>query len=158
MIFRIHLRMNKILLSQIGQDLQAALAQQFNLEANRVQTMVSELKGALQDGLKQFVIKSGSKELEDLVINAKPFQGSGFQAYMNVLLVKILVEKSKIELALAPELADFSSRFLVDAIQKAFVASGENPDFDGVCNFLQIDKNLLKMINSPMGKMFGKLF
>ena len=58
--------MNQILLSQIGQDLQAALSQQFNLEADRVQAMVSELKGALQDGLKQFVIKSGSKELEDL--------------------------------------------------------------------------------------------
>ena len=150
--------MNQILLSQIGQDLQTALAQQFNLEADRVQSMVTELKGALQDGLKQFVIKSGSKELEDLVINTKPFQGSGFQAYMNALLMKILVEKSKIDNGLATKLADFSSRFLVDAIQKAFVNSGESPDFDGVCNFLQVDKNLLKMINSPMGKMFGKLF
>ena len=150
--------MNQILLSQIGQNLQTALAQQFNLEADRVQSMVTELKGALQDGLKQFVIKSGSKELEDLVINTKPFQGSGFQAYMNALLVKILIEKSKIDAGIAPELADYSSRFLVDAIQKAFVNSGESPDFDGVCNFLQVDKNLLKMINSPMGKMFGKLF
>lgn len=150
--------MNQILLSQIGQNLQTALAQQFNLEADRVQSMVTELKGTLQDGLKQFVIKSGSKELEDLVINTKPFQGSGFQAYMNALLVKILIEKSKIDAGIAPELADYSSRFLVDAIQKAFVNSGESPDFDGVCNFLQVDKNLLKMINSPMGKMFGKLF
>jgi hypothetical protein len=72
--------------------------------------------------------------------------------------VKILIEKSKIDAGIAPELADYSSRFLVDAIQKAFVNSGESPDFDGVCNFLQVDKNLLKMINSPMGKMFGKLF
>ena len=150
--------MNQILLSQISQALQSALAHQFNIESDRVQKMVSELKEALQDGLKQFVIKSGSKELEDLVTNAKPFQGSGFQAYMNSLLQTILIEKSKVESGLATELADFSSRFLVDAIQKAFVASDESPDFDGVCNFLQVDKNLLKMINSPMGKMFGKLF
>jgi hypothetical protein len=150
--------MNQILISQIENDLQDALAKQFNLEPHRVQDLMNELKVALQDGLKQFVIKSGSKELEDLVINTKPFQGSGFQAYMNALLMKILVEKSKIDNGLATKLADFSSRFLVDAIQKAFVASGESPDFDGVCNFLQVDKNLLKMINSPMGKMFGKLF
>lgn len=150
--------MNQILISQIENDLQDALAKQFNLEPHRVQDLMNELKVALQDGLKQFVIKSGSKELEDLVINTKPFQGSGFQAYMNALLMKILVEKSKIDNGLATKLADFSSQFLVDAIQKAFVASGESPDFDGVCNFLQVDKNLLKMINSPMGKMFGKLF
>lgn len=150
--------MNQILLSQIGQNLQTALSSQFNIEQDRVQQMVVELKGALQDGLKQFVIKSGSKELEDLVTSTKPFQGSGFQAYMNALLSKILVEKSNVAEALAPELADFASRFLVEDIQKAFKASGESADFDGVCNFLQVDKNLLKMINSPMGKMFGKLF
>ena len=150
--------MNQLLLSQIGKNLQTALSHQFNIDKDRVQHMVEELKGALQDGLKQFVIKSGSKELEDLVTNAKPFQGSGFQAYMNALLGKILVEKSNVQTDLAPQLADFASRFLVEDIQKAFKASGEAADFDGVCNFLQVDKNLLKMINSPMGKMFGKLF
>jgi hypothetical protein len=56
------------------------------------------------------------------------------------------------------EVADYASSYLVDQIVTAYQLSSESKDLDGICNFLGIGKNLLKMINSPMGKMFGKFF
>ena len=56
------------------------------------------------------------------------------------------------------EVSDYASSYLVDEIITAYQSSSESKDLDGICTFLGIDKNLLKMINSPMGKMFGKFF
>jgi hypothetical protein len=68
------------------------------------------------------------------------------------------VSKGLLDAEAAAEVSGYASNYLVDEIVRAYQNSSNTKDLDGICSFLGIDKNLLKMINSPMGKMFGKFF
>lgn len=150
--------MNKQLIEKIGEGLKSNIGSKFSLDAEKVNSLVATGQNGLTECIKQFVMKSGSKEIEDILLKHKTFEGSAFQMVVKNQLKNDFVSKGLLAAEPAAEVSGYASNYLVDEIVTAFQNSSDSKDLDGICNFLGIDKNLLKMINSPMGKMFGKFF
>jgi hypothetical protein len=150
--------MNKQLIEKIGEGLKSNIGNTFSLDTDKVNSLVVTGQNGLTECIKQFVMKNGSKEIEEILLKQKTFEGSGFQTVVKNQLKNDFVSKGLLVAEQSEEVADYASSYLVDQIVTAYQSSSESKDLDGICNFLGIDKNLLKMINSPMGKMFGKFF
>jgi len=148
-------KMDRQLIEKIGEGLKSNIGSKFSLDANKVNSLVST---GLTECIKQFVMKNGSKEIEEILLNQKAFEGSAFQMVVKNQLKNDFVSKGILDAEPAAEVSGYASNYLVDEIVTAYQSSSNTKDLDGICNFLGIDKNLLKMINSPMGKMFGKFF
>lgn len=150
--------MNKQLIEKIGEGLKSNIGNKFSLDADKVNSLVVTGQNGLTECIKQFVMKNGSKEIEEILLKQKTFEGSGFQTVVQNQLKNDFVSKGLLEAEHSAEVSTYASNYLVNEIVTAYQDSSESKDLDGICNFLGIDKNLLKMINSPMGKMFGKFF
>lgn len=110
-------------------------------------------KSVLTDALKSYVLKQGSKELEAILLEQTDFASSALRP---VLTARLKAAAGAVPEA--AEMADFSADYLVNGLLKAYRASGHSKDLDGICAFTGIDKSMLAMVNSPMGKLFGKFF
>ncbi len=150
--------MDRQLIEKIGEGLKTNIGSKFSLDADKVNSLVAAGQNGLTECIKQFVMKSGSKEIEDILLNQKNFEGSAFQMVVKTQLKNDFVSKGLLDAEAAAEVSGYASNYLVDEIVTAYQNSSNTKDLDGICSFLGIDKNLLKMINSPMGKMFGKFF
>jgi len=151
-------KMDKQLIERIGEGLKTNIGSKFSLDADKVNSLVAAGQNGLTECIKQFVMKSGSKEIEDILLKHKAFEGSAFQLVVQNQLKNDFVSKGLLEAEPSGAVSVYASNYLVDEIVTAYQNSSDTKDLDGICNFLGIDKNLLKMINSPMGKMFGKFF
>lgn len=150
--------MNTDLLTKIGEGLKVQLSEKMGLDPALLQRLVNVGQNSLSESIKQFVMKNGSKEIEDILLQRQNFEGSALQRQVKTQLKNDVVAQQLLPAEQADELSAHASTYLVQEITQAFQGSSYSKDLDGICGFLGIDKNLLKMINSPMGKMFGKFF
>ena len=150
--------MNIQLLESIALGLKTQLQSQFGLNETQVASMMASSQNTLSDAIKQYVMKNGSKDIESILLKQSEFEGSAFQAQVQTQLKNQLQSHGNIEVSEAQNLSQFASKYMVDQVVNTFQSSEYSKDLDGICAFLGIDKNLLKMVNSPVGKMFGKFF
>lgn len=150
--------MNTAFLNSINNDLIGLLKTRYAFDHNKVLALSEAGRSSLINSLKQFVLKNGTPEIEAILLEQKKFSESPLQAHCykgfeNDLKDKNLLPKEQIK-----EVAEYSINFLIDRFRIGFRDSGLSRDLDGICKFLDIDKNIVKLANSPMAKMFGKFF
>jgi hypothetical protein len=148
--------MNHEFLKEVGESLKTAT--RYHFEENDLFALSAAGQNSLTQVLKQYVIKNGTSDIENILLGKMDFQGSQFQAVATEKLQQDLKERKILDDAQLKDVSVFSMDFLIDKFRQGFQDSGNSKDLDGICEFLSIDKNMLKMINSPVGKMFGKFF
>lgn len=115
-------------------------------------------KASIINSLKSFVIKNGTAEIEAVLLNKSSFNGTALQKFCFQNFEKDIADKKILSVEQTNEVAEFSINYLIDQFKIGFQHSGNSKDLDGICKFLDIDKKLLQLVNSPVGKMFGKFF
>lgn len=145
-------------LDELSNGLKLAISEKFGIQSPDLESITASGQNSLTSGLKDFVLKNGSKEIESILLKQSGFAGSALQTNIVQKLSSDLMGKHSMQADKAKEMAGFASGFLVEKIISLFQNSGASKDINGICDFLGIDKNLLKMVNSPVGKMFGKFF
>ena len=58
----------------------------------------------------------------------------------------------------AEKVSSWSIPFVSNKVKDNFNQSGKSQDLNGLAEFIGIDKNLLNLAGSPIGKLFGKFF
>lgn len=149
--------MNAEWLNQAIPDLKTALESRFLLEPAELEELLSIGKESLAEAIKSYIKKHGTKELEQIILQKMAFQGSELEKYSVSQLERDLKD-SNLRVHTGHGIEAFSAGFLVDSVVRNFRNSGMSKDRDGICRFLGIDKNILKLINSPAGRILGKFF
>ncbi len=150
--------MDKQILENIKNNLTAGLKNKFGFGDEQVSALTAGAQNGLLQCLKDFVLKNGSKEIESILLKKTVFSGSALEAAVKKQLSSDLVSVQSLDAKKADEVAGFASENIVNNLVDGFQNSIYTKDTDGICSFMGIDKNLLKMLNSPVGKMFGKFF
>jgi len=150
--------MNHEFLQQVAEALKAETRKKYNFDEADLFALSAAGQNSLTQSLKQYVIKNGTADIEGILLGKMDFRDSKFQATATEQLQKDLKERKILDDQQLQEVSSFSTDFLIKAIKDGFDQSGSSKDLDGICAFLGIDKTMLKMINSPVGKMFGKFF
>jgi hypothetical protein len=154
----VNYNMNHEFLKEVGESLKTATRNKYHFEENDLFALSAAGQNSLTQVLKQYVMKNGTSDIENILLGKMDFQGSKFQAVATEKLQQDLKERKILPDDQLKDVSVFSTDFLIDKFRQGFQNSGNSKDLDGICAFLGIDKNMLKMINSPMGKMFGKFF
>jgi hypothetical protein len=135
------------------EQLKTEATQQFNISDSRFDKLSEISVSALKKTIQNHVLKNGTAELEELLLLKKESA--------NALLIKNAFQD--LEMVLLPDLksdAKIFSQFVVNQMTQKliaeFQASSHSKDLNGICLFLNIDKNLIKLANSKMGRFFGK--
>ena len=63
--------MNKQLIEKIGEGLKSNIGISFSLDADKVNSLVVTGQNGLTECIKQFVMKNGSKEIEEILLKQK---------------------------------------------------------------------------------------
>lgn len=150
--------MEKALTDNMLQALGSGLNQEFGFDASATGKLTSAGQEVLEKSLRSFVLKNGSEEIEAILLGKLDFRESMLYPAINKDLSSHLEAKGLTGQHDSKAVSEFSSVLLVDFLVKAFSGSAYAKDRDGICAFLGIDPKLLKMINSPAGKLFGKFF
>ncbi len=150
--------MNREFLQEVAESLKTATRNKYHFEEADLFALSAAGQNSLTQTLKQYVIKNGTADIEHILLGKLNFEGSKFQAVATEQLMKDLKERKILDDAQLKDVSVFSTDFLINKFKQGFLDSGNSKDLDGICAFLGIDKTMLKMINSPVGKMFGKFF
>jgi len=150
--------MNQAFLNQINQSLIHSIKAKYNMDDAKVLAVSEAGKTSIINSLKSFVIKNGTTEIEAVLLNKNSFNGTALQKFCFQNFEKDIADKSILSVAQTNEVAEFSINYLIDQFKTGFNDSGNSRDLDGICKFLDIDKKLLNLVNSPVGKMLGKFF
>ena len=150
--------MNKEFLNQVNASLIKELQSKYNFDDAKVRTLGEAGKTSILGSLKQFVLKNGTSEIEGILLDKVKFNGSKLQTVSFANFQKDITEKKLLGAEQTNDVAAFSINHLIDRFKEGFNASGYSKDLDGICNFLEIDKKILGLVNSPVAKMFGKFF
>jgi hypothetical protein len=139
--------------SKAREQLKQEATQQFNIIDSKFDELSEISVSALKKTIQNHVLKNGTAELEELLLLKKEST--------NALLIKNAIQD--LEMVLLPDLKTSAmpfSQFVVNQMAqklvKEFQASSHPKDLNGICLFLNIDKNLIKLANSKMGRFFGK--
>lgn len=139
--------------SNAREQLKKEAIQQFNITYSKFDEISEISVSVLKKTIQNHVLKNGTTELEELLLLKKESA--------NALLIKNAVQD--LEKVLLPDLKTDAmpfSQFVVNQMTQRLVAefqaSNHSKDLDGICLFLNIDKNLIKLANSKMGRFFGK--
>ncbi|HEY1044897.1 MAG TPA: hypothetical protein VGF79_00565 [Bacteroidia bacterium] len=150
--------MEQQIINQIKDTLVSSLKNKFGLEDAVIDKMTAMGVNNLTSGLKQYVLKNGTTEIEDILTGKMELAGSGIRKSLTEGLGKELASGFTQEAGRSGEIAEFSIDNLVGGLKGAFLSSTHSKDIDGIADFIGVDKNLLKMANSPAAKFFGKFF
>jgi hypothetical protein len=150
--------MNKEFLNNIQNELKAALHSKYQLDDSSVIALSEVGQTSIISSLKHFVLKNGTAEIEGILLNKISFNGSELQKISLANLQKDISDKNVLSDDPSLEIADFSINLLINRFKESFQQSANTKDLDGICNFLGIDKKILGLVNSPVGKIFGKFF
>lgn len=150
--------MNKEFLNQVNTSLIQELKSKYNFDDVKVKALGEAGKTSIIGSLKQFVLKNGTSEIEGILLDKLQFNGSKLQTVSFANFQKDIAEKKLLGSEQTNEVAAFSINHLIDRFKEGFKASGYSKDLDGICKFLEIDKKILGLVNSPVAKMFGKFF
>ena len=150
--------MNQEFLKQVGETLTKHISDTFKLDGAAISTLTAVGQNSLTQSLKNYVIKNGSGDIEKILLGQMDFKGSALQSFATQQLNKDISEKNVVPAEQLGLISSSSVDLLIHEFKTGFDHSGNSRDLDGICQFLGIDKNLLKLANSPVGKMFGKFF
>lgn len=144
--------------NSIQNQLDVFLKQSFSLDSNNQNTLCKIGEDSLKKTLKQYVLKNGTQELEQILYQKTEPKSSKLSKTATENLLQDL-DKNKMNLPFKnQEIAEKSIDFLIKFTVESFQSSSFPKNTDGICGFLGIDKSILKAINSPVGKLFGKFF
>lgn len=149
--------MDKAIIDQLYASLSEQLTSKFGLETQQLNSIASAGQNSMTSTLKSYVMKHGSSEIEQILLGTKQYEASGLKVEAEKDL-KHTLTNSGFSHDRKDEIAAFSLSHWVSELVKSFTNSNYSKDLDGICGFIGIDKNILKMVNSPMGKMLGKFF
>lgn len=150
--------MNQEFLNTINNELIKDIKAKYNFDDAKVLTVSEAGKASIIGSLKQFVLKNGTKEIEEILLDKIPFEGSKLQAFSFQNFQKDIAEKNILDKTQTDEVAKYSINHLINQFKSGFNSSGNSKDLDGICKFLGIDKSLLGLVNSPVTKFLGKFF
>ncbi len=150
--------MNSAFLHSINQQLIKAIKDKYRMDDAKVLNISEAGKNSVIGSLKQFVLKNGTSEIEGILLNKISFNGSALQKLSFANFQKDIADKKLLDAQQTNEVAEFSINFLINQFKSGFENSGHSKDLDGICKFLEIDKKLIQIANSPVTKFFGKLF
>lgn len=150
--------MEKALTDRMLHELATGLEQKFGFDSATTARLTSAGQETLEKTLRSFVLKNGTGDIEAILLGQLAFGDSALYAAVNKDLASYLEARELTGRHDAKAVSEFSSALLVGYLVKAFSESSCTKDRDGICAFLGIDPKLLKMINSPAGKLFGKFF
>lgn len=136
-------------------DLRSGLKSRFSMDDVTLDKATSIGKDTLSNILKQFVMKNGTKEIEQILLGQKTFKDSDLRKEGSTALIGSLKAEPSMKDS-ADELGNYALDTLVGSLKNSYDDSANTRDLDGICKFLGIDRNLIKMVNSPVGKLFGK--
>lgn len=148
--------MNDQLFSQIKLKLYDALKTAYGLEGPALDTLVEKGQSALKSTMLAHVSKNGTKEAEDIICSRIDYRQSELRKTALEALEKGISGLPELGGNSARSVAETSVDTLLENMQKAFADSGKSKDTKGVSEFIGIDPMLLKMVNSSVGKLFGK--
>ncbi len=149
--------MDKSIIDQLYTSLSEQLKTKFGLEETQLKSIASAGQNSMTATLKTYVLKNGSSEIEQILLGTKQYEASGLKVEAEKELKQTL-SNNGFNHEKKDEIAVFSLSHLVSELVKSFTNSNYSKDLDGICGFIGIDKNILKMVNSPMGKMLGKFW
>lgn len=150
--------MNKELLNKINEKLKLLIKEKYNLLPYDVDQLSQVGQMSFQESIKKFVLKNGTIEIEQMMFNQLSPDKSELVKQAKTELFKDIKEKNILDVEKSESLANFSCDFLIQEIIKEFNLTNNPRNTDGIANFLGIDSNLLKLVNSPAAKFFGKFF
>lgn len=148
--------MNDQLFSQIKAKLYEALKAGYGLDGQALDTLVDKGQSALKSTMMAHVSKHGTQEAEDIICSRVDYRQSALRKTALDALEKGISGLPELGSHSARAVAETSVDTLLENMQKAFAESGKSKDTKGVCEFIGIDPMLLKMVNSTVGKLFGK--
>lgn len=147
----------RLSMDEIAMRLRQTLQEKYKREGAELDDLLQAGQHSLTESIKKFIKKNGTREVEDILMQRKDFNGSELKR-----LAVSSLERDLKAMGMKPdesdELASFSSCFLAEELVLAFQQSGNSRDINGICDFLGIDKSLVKIINSPAGRFLGKIF
>jgi hypothetical protein len=147
--------MEKATTDQIFAALNDSLKSTYGLNDAQLKSISAAGQNTLTQTLKSYVMKNGSSEIEQILLGQKQYEGSGLKVQAE-RDIQTAIQSAGIDHPQKDEIGKFALSKSVELLVGAFAASTYGKDLDGICGFIGIDKNLLKMVNSPMGKLFGK--
>ena len=147
--------MNLEFLNKINNELIKDIKAKHNFDDAKVLTISEAGKSSIISSLKQFVLKNGTKDIEDILLDKTHFEGSKMQSFCYQNFHKDIAEKNILNKQQTDEVASFLINQLISQFKTGFNASGNTKDLNGICQFLSIDKALLGLVNSPVTKFFG---
>ncbi len=150
--------MNKELLNKINDKLKVLIKEKYELNSYDVNQLSHAGQMSFQESIKKFVMKNGTSEIEQMMFNQLSPEKSELVKQAKLELNKAIVDKQILDHAKSENLAGFSCDFLIQEIIKEFNETNHPKNTDGIADFLGIDSNLLKLVNSPAAKFFGKFF
>lgn len=150
--------MNSEVFEHIKSELYKVLQDRFNLKEANLEKLVQKGQEALKTNIIGHVSKEGTGELEAIITRKIDFKISRIYLSGVNSLTKELTGLDALQGNDPGVVSDVAVVTLVTALQDAFSKSGQSGDTQGICKFLGLDPMLLKVVNSPVGKMFGKLF
>lgn len=133
-----------------------ALKDKHGIEGQALGQLVLKGKQALKDTMLSHVMKHGTKEAEDVICSRIAVHGSTIHVKAREVLEKSLKDAPELGGQDSGSVAETAVDTLMNGLRQQFDLSGYSKDTDGVCKFLGIDPMVLKMVNSNVGKFFGK--
>ena len=150
--------MNRELLNKINEKLKVLIKEKYLLEPYDVDQLSHVGQLSFQESIKKFVLKNGTTEIEQMMFKQLNSDKSELVKQAKTELLKGIKEKNILDNEKSEDLANFSCDFLIQEIIKEFNETNHPKNTDGIADFLGIDSNLLKLVNSPSAKFFGKFF
>lgn len=150
--------MNQAFLNKINQSLIQSIKAKYSMDDAKVLAVSEAGKSSIINSLKSYVLKNGTNEIEAVLLNKTNFNGTALQKFCFQNFEKDIADKKILSVQQTNEVAEFSINYLIDQFKLGFNQSGNSRDLDGICQFLDIDKKLLNLVNSPVGKVLGKFF
>ncbi len=148
--------MNERVFNDLKSDLRAVLKSKFGIEGAAIDILVDKGQSALKSTMLAYITKNGTKEAEDIICSRIETVNSPLRSQAIDALDKGLKGAKELGGNSSEEVAEVSVDTLLNGMRQAFSNSGQTKDTKGICQFLGIDPMMIKMVNSSVGKLFGK--
>lgn len=148
--------MNEGLFKQLKIELETVLKSRFGIDNQALNSLVEKGQSSLKTSMLAYISKHGTKDAEDMICSRVEILKSPLRQFAIEALDKGIQGSKELGNHASADFAQVSVDTLLTGMRQAFAESGNSKDTQGICQFLGIDPIMLKMINSSVGKLFGK--
>ncbi len=149
--------MNENILKGIQQVVAEKLVHNFDISQPQIEEITNLTKQTFPNSLKSFVLKNGTTEIENVLLGKQKPEDGKLLNFCSENLHNIFSKTlgSNVDVN---SIANFTVTESLNQFTNQFQESNHSKDLDGICSFLGVDKNILKLANSPVSKFMGKFF